>query len=242
MTRKLIGYRVRQADGEWAAGASGLPLVFTTPDRRIFSKGEAVIPYYVRPSTSKRLAKAEADVAHLLDRAEKAESEVRRYQAALANEEAVAKGHNDRLAAVNADIDKCRAELAEANEAIRHESTARGTYFDELQAAKREIVTLRAVVDEVDETFAHPQPAPESDATSERADVVAYERGWLDAINALLVECVKRRDAFREAAKTTDREKWAEYLTIAIENDQLCGQLRDRIEDRKNLHVRAKGG
>ena len=79
-------------------------------------------------------------------------------------------------------------------------------------------------------------------ATSERAAVVAYERGWLDAINALLVECVKRRDAFREAAKTTDREKWAEYLTIAIENDQLCGQLRDRIEDRKNLHVRAKGG
>lgn len=114
MTRKLIGYRVRQADGEWAAGASGLPLVFTTPERRIAHKGEAVVPYYVRPSTSKRLAKAEADVAHLLDRAEKAEAEVRRYQSALANEEAVAKGHNDRLAAVNADLDKCRAELAEA--------------------------------------------------------------------------------------------------------------------------------
>ena len=96
--------------------------------------------------------------------------------------------------------------------------------------------------DRIDFEISQKTETPEPTATSERAAVVAYERGWLDAINALLVECVKRRDAFREAAKTTDREKSAEYLTIAIENDQLCGQLRDRIEDRKNLHVRAKGG
>ncbi len=56
--------------------------------------------------------KLEAERNAAIARAEKAEAEVRRYQAALANEEAVAKGHNARVAAVNADLDKCRAELA----------------------------------------------------------------------------------------------------------------------------------
>ena len=120
-------------------------------DARTVGKLRFVHPDYHAQVVEKLEAERNAAIA----RAEKAEAEVRRYQAALANEEAVAKGHNARVAAVNADLDKCRTELAEANEAIRHESTARGIYFEELQAAKREIVTLRADVERLTRGQSH---------------------------------------------------------------------------------------
>ena len=186
--------------------------------------------------------KLEAERNAAIARAEKAEAEVRRYQAALANEEAVAKGHNDRLAAVNADLDKCRAELAEAKGDVKRLTKERGNALEIHQGVCLERDAAKKTADGIladwqsHEAHCHGE-TPDAVARELETLKTSWERAYRslyaaaekhsvtpfkhvpDGVDWLVEKCDelrKERDALRQ-------EKSVSEKTVGPPEEKICG-------------------